>query len=134
MGTVEGDIQDSTAFTAGPDETIERALGFFSGLRGGIQALGIAHFGPVDIARDSPRFGHVLTTPKRGWADRDVVSEYRRGLAVPIAFQSDVNASAIGEGALGAAQGLRTTSTSPWAPASAPEWRSTAAAARRPAH
>ncbi|MBL0087854.1 MAG: ROK family protein [Ideonella sp.] len=108
VGTVEGDIQDSTAFnTAGPDETIERALGFFSGLRGGIQALGIAHFGPVDIARDSPRFGHVLTTPKRGWADRDVVSEYRRGLAVPIAFQSDVNASAIGEGALGAAQGLR---------------------------
>lgn len=108
VGTVQGEILDSTTFkTAGPDETIERALGYFTGLCDGIQALGIAHFGPVGIAQDSPRFGHVLTTPKRGWADRDVVSDYRRGLAVPIAFQSDVNASAIGEGALGAAQGLR---------------------------
>ena len=108
VGTVDGEILDSTAFnTAGPDETIARALGFFSGLRDRIRALGIAHFGPVDIAPDSPRFGHVLTTPKQGWADHDVVSDYRRGLAVPIAFQSDVNAAAIGEGTLGAAQGLR---------------------------
>ena len=108
VGTVQGEILDSVVFpTAGPDETTAHALGYFKALPEGIQALGIAHFGPVDIAPDSPRYGHVLTTPKLGWAGRDVVSDYRRGLGVPVAFQSDVNAAAIGEGVLGAARGLR---------------------------
>jgi fructokinase len=107
LGTVSGEILSSASFrTSTPDETIEQALNFFTGLQAGIRALGVAHFGPVDIDPMSPSFGHILKTPKHGWSDLDVLARYRSVLSVPIAFQSDVNAAAVGEAALGAARGL----------------------------
>lgn len=107
LGTVSGAILHSVSFrTSTPDETIGQALDFFTGHQAEIQALGIAHFGPVDIDQRSPSYGSVLKTPKPGWSDLDVVARYRRVLSVPVAFQSDVNAAAVGEAALGAAQGL----------------------------
>lgn len=107
IGTASGDILSSASFnTTTPDETIAQASNFFTGFHTRIAALGIAHFGPVDIDRQSPTFGHILKSPKRGWSDLDVVARYRRVLQVPVAFQSDVNAAAIGEATLGAGQGL----------------------------
>lgn len=108
LGTAQGEILHSASFaTAGPEATIAQALAFFAAHKGRLQALGIAHFGPIDIDRRSPGYGRILATPKPGWAGVDVLGRYRAALAVPVAFQSDVNAAAIGEGALGAAQGLR---------------------------
>jgi fructokinase len=108
LGTAGGRILDSASFsTSTPAETMRQALHFFTGAKARIQALGIAHFGPVDLDERSPCFGSVLKTPKQGWSDLDVVGFYRRALSVPVAFQSDVNAAAVGEAALGAGRGLR---------------------------
>lgn len=108
LGTADGSILRSASFrTSTPDETSGQALDFFGGLRAGIRALGVAHFGPVDIDQDSPRYGYVLNSPKRGWAEVDVLSPFRRTLSVPVAFQSDVNGAAIGEAFLGAGRGLK---------------------------
>lgn len=65
--------------------------------------LGIGSFGPVDL-----RTGHVTTTPKPGWADTPVGPELERRLGVPVVFDTDVNAAALGEHRWGAARGLDT--------------------------
>src|SRR3546814_2464281 len=41
----------------------------------GFAALGIASFGPLDLAPRSPRYGHILATNKPGWSDADVLGE-----------------------------------------------------------
>jgi fructokinase len=107
LGNARGDIIESVTFPTGaPEPTLDKALAFFAAQPVRIAALGVGHFGPVDIDPRSRRFGHVLKTPKPGWSDFDVLSPFRR-IGVPTVFQSDVNAAAVGEAALGAAQGLR---------------------------
>jgi fructokinase len=48
----------------------------------------------------------ITTTPKPGWAHTEVVGEIGRRLGVPVAFDTDVNAAALGEHRWGALQGL----------------------------
>jgi fructokinase len=93
--------------TTTPDETIGRAVAFFD-REGPVDAVGIGSFGPVDQKVTSPTWGHITTTPKPGWAHTDVGQEIRRRLSVPVAFDTDVNAAALGEHRWGAAQGLDT--------------------------
>ena len=72
-------------------------------------ALGIASFGPVDLHRDSPTFGFITSTPKPGWADTSTSpARCSVALGVPVGFDTDVNAAALGEWRWGAAQGLDT--------------------------
>jgi len=90
----------STIATATPAETIGEAVAFFD-REGPVDAIGIGSFGPVDLAR-----GVITTTPKPGWAHTDVSGEMGRRLGVPVAFDTDVNAAALGEHRWGALQGL----------------------------
>lgn len=85
--------------TTTPAETIRTAVEFFEPFarRGELAAVGIASFGPVDLDPDSPTYGFITTTPKAGWKHVDLYGEIRRGLHVPVAFDTDVNAAAIGE-------------------------------------
>jgi len=57
----------------------------------------MASFGPVDLNRASPTYGSITTTPKPGWAHKDMISKLREELRVPVAFELDVNAAAFGE-------------------------------------
>jgi fructokinase len=93
--------------TTTPAETIERAVAFFE-REGPVDAIGIGSFGPIDQKVSSPTWGHITTTPKPGWAHTDVGQEIRRRLSVPVAFDTDVNAAALGEHRWGACQGLDT--------------------------
>jgi fructokinase len=97
----------ATIPTTTPAETIGRVVEFFE-RDGPVAAVGIGSFGPVDQRLTSPTWGHITTTPKRGWAHTDVGQEIRRRLAVPVAFDTDVNAAALGEHRWGGAQGLET--------------------------
>ena len=108
VGTGPDDLRAETTFpTTTPVETIGEALAFFE-RKGPVDAVGIGSFGPVDLHRSSPTWGFVTTTPKRGWANTDLAGEVGRRLGVPVAFDTDVNAAALGEGRWGAAQGLDT--------------------------
>jgi len=93
--------------TTTPGETIGRAIDFFAAVPD-LEALGVGSFGPVEVSRDSPRWGTITTTPKPGWADTDVAGPLAAGLGVPIALDTDVNAAAVGEWRHGAARGLGT--------------------------
>lgn len=108
IGTGPDDLKaTATIPTAAPAETIEHALAFFE-QKGPVDAIGIGSFGPVDKHPGSPTWGFITSTPKPGWADTDVGQEVRRRLGVPVVFDTDVNAAALGEHRWGAARGLAT--------------------------
>jgi fructokinase len=108
VGTGPNDLRATeTIPTTSPRETIGRAVAFFE-REGPVDAIGIGSFGPVDQKLSSPSWGHVTTTPKPGWANADIGPEVRRRLSVRVAFDTDVNAAALGEQRWGAAQGLDT--------------------------
>jgi fructokinase len=108
IGTGPDDLRaTATIPTASPAETIGRAIGFFE-REGPVDAIGIGAFGPLDRNPASPTWGHVTTTPKPGWAHTNIAAEIRRRLAVPVQFDTDVNAAALGEHRWGAAAGLDT--------------------------
>ncbi len=107
-GTGPDDVQDFVTFpTTDPEETIAHAAEFFTG-DGTPAAVGIGSFGPIDVQPRSPTWGRITTTPKPGWGDTDVVAALSAALGVPLAFDTDVNAAALGEHRWGAAVGLET--------------------------
>jgi len=71
-----------------------------------IAAVGIASFGPIMLRRRDPLFGHMLPTPKAGWAGADILGSLMRGLACPVAIDTDVNGAALAEYRWGAGQGI----------------------------
>lgn len=108
VGTAPDDVRFvQTIPTTTPEETIDGVVAFFEGA-GPVTAVGIGSFGPVDADRDSATWGYITSTPKPGWANTSVAQEIRRRLAVPVAFDTDVNAAALGEHRWGAARGLDT--------------------------
>ncbi|MCX7682765.1 MAG: ROK family protein [Anaerolineae bacterium] len=113
IGTGPQDLRAEIRFpTTTPRETISRAVGFFQEqqerLRCQLAAVGIASFGPVDLNPASLTFGYITSTPKPGWQNVDLMGAIREELNVPVAFDTDVNGAALGEGLWGAAQGLDT--------------------------
>ena len=108
IGTGADDVRArATIPTTTPTETIDRVVAFFESGEA-VTALGIGSFGPVDPDRSSSTWGHITTTPKPGWAHTDVGQEIARRLAVPVVFDTDVNAAVLGEHLWGAARGLQT--------------------------
>jgi fructokinase len=108
VGTGPDDLRATeTIQTRTPGETIGRAVAFFE-REGPVESIGIGSFGPIDQKLSSPTWGHITNTPKPGWAHTDVGQEIRRRLSVPVAFDTDVNAAALGEHRWGAGQGLDT--------------------------
>jgi fructokinase len=97
--------------TRKPAETLAQVLTFFQqevSSGGPLDAIGIASFGPLELRRSHPRYGFITTSPKPGWSEVDLVGPARRALGVPVGFDTDVNAAALGEGRWGAARGLDT--------------------------
>jgi fructokinase len=112
VGSGPDDIRGETRFpTSTPAATLGEATRFFreqQALHGPLSAVGIASFGPVDLHPASARFGYITSTPKVGWPDTDVAGPFRRDLGLKVAFDTDVNAAALGEWRFGAARGLDT--------------------------
>lgn len=104
-----GDVRLETRFpTTTPEETIGRAVAFFKEAQQQVPlaALGIASFGPVDLDPASPTYGYITATPKPGWAWADFLGRLKAAFDLPMGFDTDVNAAAVGEARWGAGQGL----------------------------
>ncbi len=94
--------------TEAPDVTIPAALNFFRtavARHGPIAAMGIASFGPVEVDRHSPRWGHIAATPKPHWSGVDLAGPFARAFGCPVGFDTDVNGAALAEGLWGAGAG-----------------------------
>jgi len=110
IGTGPDNVRAEVRFpTITPAETLNRALAFFreySKRESPLAAIGIASFGPIDPNPSSPTYGYITSTPKPGWANTDFAGIVGRELGVPVGFDTDVNAAALGEWRWGAGQGL----------------------------
>ncbi|WP_144554889.1 ROK family protein [Bacillus sp. X1(2014)] len=105
VGDEKGTIVDRIQIpTTTPDETIPKVIEFFK--KYPIEAIGIGTFGPIDVNRESPTYGHITSTPKPGWKDYPFVQGFEDEFGVPIGFNTDVNAAALGEATFGAAKGM----------------------------
>lgn len=80
--------------TETPERTIPCMIDFFA--EKGIEALGIGCFGPVDLNLTSQTYGYITKTPKAGWMDCNIVGAFQKALGVPVGFDMDVNAAALG--------------------------------------
>ncbi len=109
VGSGPQDLRNEVRFpTTTPEETLDRAVAYFREQRRGqpLTAIGIGSFGPVDARRGSPTFGYITTTPKPGWANTDFAGRLERALGLPVYFDTDTNAAALGEHTWGAARNL----------------------------
>ncbi len=107
LGTGPDDVRDEIRIpTTTPEETLGRladALAGWSG-GGGISAIGVASFGPLQLDPDAPDHGQIVRTPKPGWSGADLTR-----LAIPdcpFALDTDVTGAALAEARWGRAQGL----------------------------
>ncbi len=110
-GIVAGpeDIRATARFdTTTPQETIGATLDWLRAeqdLHGPLAAIGIASFGPLELDRQAPNWGHITATTKKGWSNTDFAGRIARALDLPVGFDTDVNGAALAESRWGAGQG-----------------------------
>ncbi len=98
-----GEVLDRQSIpTLTPDVTMPLITDYFKNQQ--VEAVGVACFGPVDVKKDSPTYGHILMTPKLAWRGYDIIGYMENELHVPLYLDTDVNGSAIGESKWGAAK------------------------------
>ena len=100
IGDENGNILERISIpTRTPAETMGPMIDFFRGKE--IRALGIGCFGPVDLKKGSRTYGYITSTPKLAWQNYPIVAEFQKALSVPVGFDTDVNAAALGEATWG---------------------------------
>ena len=90
--------------TTTPQETMPQIIEYFADKD--IAALGVGAFGPVDVVKGSPTYGHILNTPKIPWRHYDIAGTLENALHIPVGLDTDVNGSCLGEMTYGCAKGL----------------------------
>ena len=107
IGDETGKIIDRISIpTETPEITMPKLIDFFKKYE--LAALGVGTFGPADLNPKSETYGHILATPKLAWKDYDIRGEFERALNIPVGFDTDVNAAALGEATFGCMQDVDT--------------------------
>ncbi|OOE14508.1 ROK family protein [Fictibacillus arsenicus] len=105
IGNENGDIIEKISFpTTTPEETLKLVTDYFKDKQ--IETLGVGSFGPIDLNTESSTYGFITSTPKKHWKNVNLLGELKKHIDVPMAFDTDVNAAALGELEWGAAKGL----------------------------
>lgn len=105
LGKEDGSIIDQVSIpTTTPEETIPKIISYFKDKD--IRALGIGAFGPVGVDPAAESYGHILESPKLAWRNKDLLGSLKEALNVPMAIDTDVNGSCLGEVTYGCAKGL----------------------------
>ncbi len=105
VGNEKGEILGQISLpTLTPKETMPGIIDYFK--KEGVEALGVGSFGPVDLNKKSGTYGWITSTPKIAWRNFDLLGELKKALDIPMGFDTDVNASMLGEVTWGNAKGL----------------------------
>lgn len=105
------DIRETMRFdTISPAETIGATINWLHDAQlrhGALSAIGIASFGPLELDRRAPDWGHITATTKSGWSNSDFAGRVAREMDLPVGFDTDVNGAALAEARWGAGQGQK---------------------------
>ena len=102
IGNEKGEIFERVSIpTKTPEITMPELIYYFQNNK--IDTLGIGCFGPIDLNKSSNTYGYITSTPKLAWRNYNIVGAFQKSLKVPVGFDTDVNASAIGEATWGSA-------------------------------
>lgn len=105
IGDKQGQVLERISIpTVGPAETMPEMIAFYK--KHNIEALGIGCFGPINPVKGTATYGYITSTPKLAWQNYNIVGTFEEALGCPVGFDTDVNASMLGEVAFGAACGL----------------------------
>lgn len=105
--TSPNDIQDCIRIeTTTPDATIGATIDWLK-RQPPLTAIGIASFGPLELDRTAPNWGHITSTTKTGWSHTDFAARIAKAMGVPTGFDTDVNGAGLAEARWGAGQGQR---------------------------
>ncbi len=97
VGTGPDDLRAEAILpTTEPQTTIARIIDFLKA-QSGIEAIGIAAFGPVCLDQASSAWGKITETTKPGWSHTPVATAIAKATGLPVAFDTDVNGAALGE-------------------------------------
>jgi fructokinase len=92
-----------------PEETLLQVIGFFEDVQRknniNLASIGLGSFGPIGVNPTLPDYGFITSTPKLAWRNTNIQGTLHNALKVPMAFDTDVTAAALGEGKWGTAQG-----------------------------
>jgi len=90
-----------------PEQTLVNCAAFFrdASRERGLNSLGIASFGPIDVDPASPGYGAILKTPKPGWSGTDLRAFFEDALGIRPVVDTDVNGALLAEMTRGAAKG-----------------------------
>lgn len=108
VGSSPDDLRLEQFATTTPDETVAKALSFFEkhNSKYKLNAIGIGSFGPVDLDKTSSTYGYITDTPKPHWSNTNFLGPIKKEFDIPIGFDTDTNAAALGEYRWGAGKGL----------------------------
>jgi fructokinase len=105
VGDETGELAHSIQIpTTCPEETMAKVIEFFG--QYDIDSVGIGSFGPININPESKTYGYITSTPKIAWRNYPLLQTIKDTFGVPVGFNTDVNAAALGEATHGAAKGL----------------------------
>jgi fructokinase len=104
------DIRDEVRFpTTTPEENIPQIIAFLAKhhAKTPLTSVGIGSFGPIVLDRSLPNYGSVAPTTKPFWSNAPVVAPINAALGIPVGFDLDVTAAALGELTWGAGKDLQ---------------------------
>lgn len=105
IGNEQGEISERISIpTVSPEETMPQMIAFFREHH--IEALGVGCFGPINPVKGTATYGYITSTPKLAWQEYNIVGAFEEALGCPVGFDTDVNASMLGEATFGIAKGL----------------------------
>jgi fructokinase len=96
-------VADARWPTTTPNAACDDIVGFVraNALHGALAGAGMAAFGPIIVDPDGD-LGRVLATPKPDWSGSNLRRDLSARLGIDVAVDTDVNAAAIAEQAIGA--------------------------------
>lgn len=97
VGNTDYQVLDSLVIpTTTPAETFSKAIDFFKQFED-LAALSISSFGPIEIRKDSTKYGYITETPKPGWSNENFLGAFKEEFDIPMYWTTDVNGSVFGE-------------------------------------
>ena len=110
IGSSPDDIRDELRFpTTSPEENIPQIIAYLQKhhQQTPLTAVGIGSFGPIVLDKSLPNYGSVAPTTKPFWSNAPVVAPISAALGIPVGYDLDVTAAALGELTWGAGKGLQ---------------------------